>query len=81
MARLEDLSKGAAVKGVQPDQTVTVVDVQWQGSAVVELTYRDTTGKVAQELLYRDREPTLEVVEAGAATAAHGDNDRRGELM
>ena len=59
VARLEELTKGAAVKGVLPDQTVTVVDVQWHGSAVVELTYRDAAGKVAQELLYRDREPTL----------------------
>ena len=73
MARLEDLTKGASVRGVLPDQSVTVVDVRWHGSAVVELTYRDTAGKVAQELLYRDREQTLEVVEQGRPWSFDGD--------
>ncbi|MGH3644338.1 MAG: hypothetical protein ACRDUX_35570 [Mycobacterium sp.] len=59
MARLEEITKGAAVKGVLPDQSVSVVDVQWHGSNTVTLTYRDAAGKVDQELLYRDREPTL----------------------
>jgi superfamily II DNA or RNA helicase len=76
MTRLEDLTKGASVKGVHPDQTVTVVDVHWHGSAVVELTYRDATGRVAQELLYRDREPTLEIIEAGRAWSFDADGAR-----
>src|SRR5207249_3145931 len=59
MARLEDLTRGAAVKGVLPDGLVTVVDVKWHGSTVVELTYRDAAGRLGSELLYRDREPTL----------------------
>ena len=41
MANLEDLKKGASVKGVLPDRLVTVVDVEWIGSAVVELTCGD----------------------------------------
>ena len=73
MAQLEELTKGAAIKGVLPDQTVTVVDVLWHGSTVVELTYRDAAGKVGQELLYRDREPTLEVVEQGRPWSFDGD--------
>jgi len=35
MARLEDLKKEAIVKGVLPNETVTVVGVKWHGSAVV----------------------------------------------
>ena len=35
MARLEDLTRGAQVKGILPDGLVTVVDVQWRGSAVI----------------------------------------------
>jgi hypothetical protein len=34
MARLEDLTRDAVVKGVLPDTPVTVVDVKWYGSAV-----------------------------------------------
>src|SRR5262249_42532625 len=45
MARLEDLTRGAAVKGILPDSLVTVVDVKWHGSAVVELIYKDASGR------------------------------------
>jgi hypothetical protein len=36
MARLEDLTRGATVKGILPDRLVTIVDVKWHGSAVAE---------------------------------------------
>ena len=42
LARLEDLSKGALVKGIIPGTSVSVVDVKWHGSDVVELTYKDS---------------------------------------
>ncbi|MBV8676141.1 MAG: hypothetical protein JO355_03110, partial [Planctomycetaceae bacterium] len=64
MARLEELTRGASVRGILPDCLVTVVDVRWHGSAVVELTYKDATGRLGNELLYRDREPGIEVVDA-----------------
>ena len=41
MAKLEDLTRGAAVKGILPDCLVTVIDVKWYGSAAIELTYKD----------------------------------------
>jgi superfamily II DNA or RNA helicase len=65
MARLEDLTRGASLKGILPECLVTVVDVKWHGSAVVELTYKDPSGRLGSELLYRDREPTIEVASAG----------------
>lgn len=73
MARLEDLKKGAAVRGVLPDCLITVVDVKWYGSAAIELTYKDPSGKPDHELLYRDREPVLEVVEVGRPWSFDGD--------
>ena len=66
MARLEDIARGASLKGILPECLVTVVDVKWHGSAVVELTYKDPSGRLGSELLYRDREPTIEVVSAGS---------------
>jgi hypothetical protein len=39
---------------------VTVVDLRWHGSGVVELTYRDATSRMGNELLYRDCEPRYE---------------------
>ncbi|HLH23501.1 MAG TPA: helicase-related protein [Chloroflexota bacterium] len=73
MARLEELTRGAAVRGVLADGLATVVDVVWYGSDAVELTYKDPSGRVAQELVYRDREPTLEVVTEGRPWSFDGD--------
>src|SRR6202521_2944056 len=73
MARLEDLTQGASVKGVLPGCLVTVVDVQWHGSTAVELTYKDPSGSLGNQLLFRDNEPTLEIVEAGRPWSFDGD--------
>ncbi len=74
MARLEDLTKGALVRGVLPDRVVKVVDVAWHGSSVVTLPYvDDSTGKPGQELLYRDDEPRLAVERAGRAWSMDAD--------
>jgi hypothetical protein len=49
MARLEDLTKGALVRGVLGDRVVKVVDITWHGSSALTLTYTDElTGKADQ---------------------------------
>ena len=73
MARLEDLTRGATIQGILPDCSVTIVDVKWYGSAAIELTYKDPAGKPGIELLYRDREPTLKIVEVGRPWSFDGD--------
>lgn len=73
MAVLEDLKPGGSIRGVLPNGVVTVVNVQWFGSDAIELTYKDATGKVGNELLYRDRESDLEVVEEGRPWSFDGD--------
>ena len=73
MARLEELKRGAAVRGILPGESVAVVDVAWHGSNVVELTYKDTGGRLGSELIYRDREPTLEVVDPGRVWSFESD--------
>ena len=59
MARLEDLKRGAPVKGILPDCLVTVIDVKWYGSAAVEATYKDSAGKPRVVLQYWDREQIM----------------------
>jgi hypothetical protein len=73
MARLEDLTRGATVKGILPERLVTIEDVKWHGSTVVEVTYKDASGRPANELLYWDREPTLEIVTQGTPFSFDGD--------
>ncbi|MCX6676556.1 MAG: helicase-related protein [Methanothrix sp.] len=65
MARLEELTPGAMVKGILPDGLITVIQAKWHGSNVVELTYKDSSGSPRCELLYRDREPILEIASTG----------------
>jgi SNF2 family DNA or RNA helicase len=73
MTRLEDLQPKASVRGILPDSLVTVVNVQWFGSDALELTYKDPSGRVANELLYRHDESRLEVVERGRPWSFDGD--------
>src|SRR4051812_33393300 len=73
MATLEDITRGATIRGILPDGLVTIVDVKWVGTVAVEITYKDAAGRLANELLYRDREPTLEVAETGASWCFDGD--------
>ena len=71
--KLEHLQANAAVRGVLADGLVTVVSVQWFGSEALELTYKTPAGKLANELLYRDDEPRLEIVEIGRPWSFDGD--------
>ena len=73
MAALEDIKPNSSVRGVLPNAIVTVVNVQWFGSGAIELTYKDPAGKVGNELIYRDREADLEIVEAGRPWSFDGD--------
>ncbi len=71
--KLEDLQPNAAVRGILTDNLVTVVSVQWFGSAALELTYKTPTGDLANELLYRHDEPRLDIVELGRPWSFDGD--------
>jgi hypothetical protein len=73
MARLEELTKGARVRGVTAEGVVEVVAAQWFGTEALELTFKLADGKVANEILYRDREPTLTVEAAGPAWSFDAD--------
>jgi len=73
MSRLEELTPNASIRGILPNGLVSVVNVQWFGSAALELTYKGADGKVANQLLYRDDEPRIEVVEQGRPWSFDGD--------
>jgi len=74
VTRLEDLTKGALVRGVLGDRAVRVVDVAWHGFQCRHDDHtNEPTGKVDQELLYRDDEPRLSVEESGRAWSMDAD--------
>lgn len=71
--RLEDLNKGVTVKGVSPNQLITVVEAKWYGSDVIELIYKEASGNIDSELIYRDREHELEIVTSSLPWSFNGD--------
>src|ERR1700682_125951 len=73
MSRLDDLKTNASVRGILPNGLVTVVSVQWHGSAAIELTYKTPEGRVANELLYRHDEARIEVAQEGRPWSFDGD--------
>jgi SNF2 family DNA or RNA helicase len=75
MAKLEDLKQNSQVKGIDPSGPVTVINVRWYGADIVELTYRDQKGQPHTELLYRDREADLEIIEAGVPWSFDADGE------
>ncbi len=73
MPRLEELTRGSTIKGILPEGLVTISDVRWIGTVAVEVTYKDSAGRLGNELLYRDREPTLEITASGRPWTFDGD--------
>ena len=71
--KLEDLQTNSVVNGIVPNAQVTVVSVQWFGSDALELTYKTSNGKVANELVYRHDEFRLELVEQSRPWSFDGD--------
>lgn len=73
MAVLEDIKPNCQVKGILPNDTVTILNVQWHGADIVEVAYRSTSGSLGSELLFRDRQSSLEVIAPGSAWAFDAD--------
>ena len=71
--KLEDLQANSALEGILSDEIVTVVSVRWFGSEALELTYKSSTGKVANEILYRHDEARLGIVQAARPWSFEGD--------
>jgi superfamily II DNA or RNA helicase len=75
VARLEDLTPNAIVRGLVPEGLATVVAVNWFGSEALELTYKDHAGRIANRLLYRHDEPSIEIAQEGRPWSFDGDGE------
>lgn len=76
MARLEDIKEGSKVVGLAGSEPVTVIAVKRHGTAVVEVTFKDARGTLGSELLFRDDEERLSIVEHALRWSFDGDADR-----
>lgn len=73
MSKLEDLKPNTSVCGIISDSLVTVLNVTWFGSDALDLTYRTHDGRPGSELLYRDDEARIEIVEQGRPWSFDGE--------
>lgn len=64
MTQLEDITVGSSVVGLAGATPVSVIAVKWYGNAVLEVTFKDTKGQLANQLLYREDEERISVVDA-----------------
>lgn len=76
MARLEEITSGSSLIGLSGSSTVTVVAVKWYGDNVVEVTYKDNRGQLANQLLYREDEVRLEIAESSLPWSFDADADQ-----
>lgn len=62
MALLDDLAPGMLLKGVRAQTTVTLLAVTRYGSECAEILYKDATGALGSQLVYRADTGQFEVV-------------------
>ena len=75
MAKLENIKPGVKVNGIIPQQSVTIVDVKWHGSTAVELFYKRDGGEPGTQLLYRNDEEKLEIIQTRRAWSFNADGE------
>ncbi|MDO4547530.1 MAG: helicase-related protein [Clostridia bacterium] len=75
MARLEDITVGSSVSGLVSKEAVAVVAVQWYGTAVLEVTFKDGKGRLASQLIYREDEGSIEILDKNLPWSFDADGD------
>ena len=63
MSRLEDLTTGTSVTGIDPAGPVAVVATQWHGDTALTLTYKLGDGDPQERILYRSDEGSFQILE------------------
>lgn len=64
MAQLENITVGSVIKGIVPNEVTTVIAIKWFGTTGLELTFKTSNGRVHNQLLFRDSEPLIEILES-----------------
>ncbi|PTQ88464.1 DEAD/DEAH box helicase [Agitococcus lubricus] len=65
MLKLEEIKKNIQIRGIQSDEVVRVVQVDVLGENERVVYYKDSQGRLGEQLLFRDDEARLDIAEAG----------------
>ena len=61
MVKLEDITVGSHLIGIAGNDPVSIIAIQWYGTNVVEITYKNNAGVPGTQLLYRGDEGTIQI--------------------
>lgn len=65
MLKLEDVKKNAQIRGIQADEIVRIVQVEPVGDVAITVYYKDSQGKLGEQMLFRSDESRLALATAG----------------
>jgi superfamily II DNA or RNA helicase len=71
--KLEELRPFTQVLGLSAEGPALILALRWYGSEAVEVTYKETSGRVQQTILYRGDEAKLSAAGAASPWAFDGD--------
>lgn len=75
MAKLEELTAGSVVSGLVANENAEIIAAKWIGSGAIEITYKTSSGALGSEMLYRDREDSVTIVDSGLPWSFDADGD------
>ncbi len=73
--KLEQLQRGARVRGLAVEGVATVKSVEFHGQNAVEVIFTDARGGLQNRIVSRDEEPSLDLVEATRAWSFDADGE------
>ena len=69
MLKLEDITKDAQIRGIEPEEIIRVVTVELVGDDAITVYYKNSQGRLGEQMLFRSDEARLELAEVGRAWA------------
>jgi SNF2 family DNA or RNA helicase len=69
MLKLKDIKKDAQVRGILPDQIVRIVQVEPIGDSAITVYYKDSQGKLGEQMLFVSDEIRVELATEGRSWA------------
>ena len=67
MLKLEDIKIGAEIEGLIPNELAKIVAINPVGNNAITVYYKNHSGEVKEQLLFRDSEPNLSLAKSGLA--------------
>ncbi len=64
MLKLQEIKKDAQISGIQADEIIRIIQVEPVGDAALTVYYKDSQGKLNEQMLFRSDESRLSLATA-----------------